>query len=187
MRILLFASCNRLLLLFLCSITLLGLMVGSEAHQTNTLSSSNGSSATQVVQSTSTSIAPCDYIVTVIMENNGYYDVMTTCGGSGTYMTSLAQSYSVVGQNGCTAVDHPGEPNCIALTGASTLGISGDGNCCGQLSAPNTSTESRLQEGHGRPGQAEGRVGCGTCSFGPPRSADHFPQFTSTNWAFRGA
>src|SRR2546422_4418757 len=78
-----------------------------------------------------------DYVVTVLMENNGYCDVMTTCGGSGTYMTSLAQSFSVVSQTGYTAVDHPSEPNYIALAGASTLGISGDGNCCGQLSAPN--------------------------------------------------
>src|SRR5438876_6772185 len=52
-----------------------------------------------------------DYVVTVLMENNGYCDVMTTCGGSGTYMTSLAQSFSVVSQTGYTAVDHPSEPN----------------------------------------------------------------------------
>src|SRR2546426_3664112 len=115
-----------------------------------------------------------DYVVTVLMENNGYCDVMTTCGGSGTYMTSLAQSHSVVSQTGYTAVDHPSEPNYIALIGASTLGISGDGNCCGQLSAPNIIDRV---ESSGRTWQAwaEDASGSGTCNFSPPRSADHFP------------
>ncbi len=174
MRILRCRSSKWITVLFICSITILGLAAGSQAHQTNTLSSSNGPSTTHAVQSAATSTSPFDYIVTVLTENNGYCDVMTTCGGSGTYMTSLAQSYSVVGQNGYTAVDHPSQPNYIALAGASTLGISGDGNCCGQLSDPNIL--DRI-ESSGRTWQAwaEDASGSGTCSFSPPRSADHFP------------
>ncbi len=174
MRIIRSPSSHWLIVLFICSITILGLAAGSLAHQTNTVSSSNVFSSPQVVHSASTSTSPFDFIVTVLMENNGYCDVMTTCGGSGTYMTSLAQSHSVVGQNGYTAVDHPSEPNYVALAGASTLGISGDGNCCGQLSAPNIL--DRI-EASGRTWQAwaEDASGSGTCSFSPPRSADHFP------------
>src|SRR2546428_11325318 len=35
-----------------------------------------------------------DYVVTVLMENNGYCDVMTTCGGSWGCMCSRAQPFS---------------------------------------------------------------------------------------------
>src|SRR2546426_10042989 len=121
-----------------------------------------------------------DYVVTILMENNGYCDVMTTCGGSGTYMTSLAHSYSVVKETGYTGVSHPSEGNYVALIGGDTFGFTGDcGYCPGRTNAPNLI--DRI-EASGRTWQAwaEDASGSATCSFQPPRGTDHFafPTFT---------
>ena len=126
--------------------------------------------------------APFQYVVTILMENNGYCDVMTTCGGAGSYETSLAQSYSIAGRcqsdsscsaGGYTAISHPSQPNYVSLTGGDTFGISSDGNCCWQISSPNII--DRVESG-GLSWQAwaEDASGSGTCSFTPPRAADHF-------------
>ncbi|TMI23336.1 PKD domain-containing protein [Candidatus Bathyarchaeota archaeon] len=121
-----------------------------------------------------------DHVVTILMENNGYCDVMTTCGGSGTYMTSLAHSYSVVKETGYTGVSHPSEGNYVALIGGDTFGFTGDcGYCPGRTNAPNLI--DRI-EASGRTWQAwaEDASGSATCSFQPPRGTDHFafPTFT---------
>ena len=125
---------------------------------------------------------PFDYIVTILMENKGYCQVMTTCGGSGTYETSLAQSYAIAGKctsnssctlGGYTALFHPSEPNYVALVGGSNFGITGDGNCCYEIDQPNL--VDRLQE-HGLTwsAYAEGATYSGICSFMPPSKANHF-------------
>ncbi|TMI45748.1 hypothetical protein E6H22_07935 [Candidatus Bathyarchaeota archaeon] len=122
-----------------------------------------------------TSCRPFDYIVTILMENKGYCQVMTTCGGSGTYETSLAQSYAIAGKctsnssctlGGYTALFHPSEPNYVALVGRSNFGITGDGNCCYEIDQPNLI--DRLQE-HGLmwSAYAEGATDSGICSFMP--------------------
>src|SRR5881628_3370411 len=118
-----------------------------------------------------------DYVVTILMENNGYCDVMTTCGGSGPYMTSLAQSYSAVSQTGYTGTSHPSEGNYITIIGGSDYGHSNDGYCCWGINGPNII--DRI-EASGRTWQAwaEDASGSGTCSFSPPRGADHFPFLT---------
>ena len=93
-----------------------------------------------------TSCRPFDYIVTILMENKGYCQVMTTCMGSGTYETALAQSYAIAGNcssnssctlGGYTALFHPSEPNYIALVGGNNFGITDDGNCCYEIDQPN--------------------------------------------------
>lgn len=129
-------------------------------------------------------------MVTILMENNGLCDILTTtlggCGGSGagTYMTSLAGLYGLATHY--TAIAHPSEPNYLALTGGSTFGYTSDGNCCYMISSPNV--VDRL-ESAGLTWQAfaEDSSGSGTCSFMPPRSGDHFPfiDFSDMNTASR--
>ena len=129
-----------------------------------------------------TTCRPFDYVVTVLMENKGYCEVMTNCGGSGTYETSLAQSYAIAGNcssdsscspGGYTALFHPSEPNYIALVGGSNFGITDDGNCCYEIDQPNLI--DRL-EAYGLTwnAYAEGATGSGTCNFMPPSKANHF-------------
>jgi PKD repeat protein len=131
-----------------------------------------------------------DHVVTILMENNGLCDILTTtaggCGGSGagTYMTSLAGLYGLATHY--TAITHPSEPNYLALIGGSTFGYTSDGNCCYLISSPNL--VDRL-ESAGLTWQAfaEDSSGSGTCSFMPPRSGDHFPfiDFSDMNTASR--
>jgi hypothetical protein len=123
-----------------------------------------------------------DYIVTVLMENNGYCDIVTLCGGSGTYETSLAQSYAIASQctsdsncvsGGYTALFHPSEPNYIALVGGSNFGITEDNICCYTINQPNLI--DRLQANAITwDSYAEDATGSGTCNFMPPSSPNHF-------------
>ncbi len=71
------------------------------------------------------------YIVTILMENNGVCNVLTSCGGAAPYLTSLSQNYSLAGScqsnsacssGGYTAVDHPSLPNYLSLFS----GLAGD-------------------------------------------------------------
>src|SRR6266571_705060 len=117
-----------------------------------------------------------DYVTVILMENNGLCDIITTtlagCSSTGaaTYMTSLATSYSIATHY--TAITHPSQPNYMTLIGGDTY-VSGDGNCCWQFSNPNII--DRI-EASGRTWKAfaEDATGSGTCSFRPPRQADHF-------------
>src|SRR2546426_63637 len=133
----------------------------------------------QTVNATFSSTAPFQYIVTILMENNGLCDVtpslVSGCGSSpipAPYMTSLAQSYGF--STHYTAVDHPSEPNYVALFGGSTFGYASDGYCCFQLNAPNL--VDRLEAaGLTWKAFAEDASGSGTCNFMPPRAGDHYP------------
>ncbi|HYY92714.1 MAG TPA: alkaline phosphatase family protein [Candidatus Dormibacteraeota bacterium] len=130
-----------------------------------------------------------DYVTVILMENNGLCDIITNAlggcsgGGSAPYMTSLADNYSTATHY--TAITHPSEPNYITLAGGDTY-VSGDGNCCWQISNPNII--DRI-EASGRTWKAfaEDATGSGTCSFTPPRVADHFPfmEFSDMNSASR--
>jgi phosphatidylinositol-3-phosphatase len=138
-----------------------------------------------------TSCRPFDYIVTILMENNGLCDILTTTlggwagNGTGVYMTSLAAANGLATHY--TAITHPSEPNYMALAGGDTF-VSGDGNCCFQVSAPNII--DRI-EASGRTWNAfaEDASGSGTCNFMPPRAADHFPflEFSDMNKTSRCA
>jgi hypothetical protein len=129
-----------------------------------------------------------DYVTVILMENNGLCDILTSTlggcpgSGSGSYMTSLANTYGLATYY--TAITHPSEPNYIALTSGSTSGITSDGNCCFQLSGSNII--DRIQaSGRTWKAFAEDATGSGTCSFMPPRAADHFPflEFSDMNTA----
>src|SRR6266581_4173170 len=133
----------------------------------------------QTVNATLSSITPFQYIVTILMENNGLCDVTPSlaagCGSSSIqapYLTTLAQTYGF--NTHYTGIGHPSQPNYVALFGGSTLGISSDGNCCFQLNAPNL--VDRLEvAGLTWKAFAEDASGSGTCSFMPPREGDHYP------------
>src|SRR5947199_5665260 len=136
-------------------------------------------SGQQPLNATLSSNAPFQYIVTILMENNGRCDVtpslVSSCGSSSIlspYLTTLAQTYGF--NTYYTGISHPSEPNYVALFGGSTLGISSDGNCCFQLNAPNL--VDRLEAaGLTWKAFAEDASGSGTCSFMPPREGDHYP------------
>src|SRR3989442_6749354 len=133
----------------------------------------------QTVNATVSSSAPFQYIVTILMENNGLCDVtpslFSSCGSASNpaqYITSLAQSYGF--NTHYTGVGHPSEPNYFALLGGSTFGYISDGYCCFQLNSPNL--VDRLEAaGLSWKAFAEDSSGSATCSFTPPRSGDHYP------------
>src|SRR6266699_2950890 len=133
----------------------------------------------QTVNATVSSTAPFQYIVTILMENNGLCDVTSSlvsgCGSASIpapYITSLAQSYGF--NTHYTGVGHPSEPNYVALFGGSTFGYTSDGYCCFQLNSPNL--VYRLESaGLTWKAFAEDASGSGTCSFTPPRAGDHYP------------
>src|SRR6266566_573881 len=133
----------------------------------------------QTVNATESNTAPFQYIVTILMENNGLCDVtpslVSSCGSStipAPYLTSLAQSDGF--NTHYTGVGHPSEPNYVALFGGSTFGYTSDGYCCFQLSSSNL--VDRLEAaGLTWKAFAEDASGSGTCSFTPPRAGDHYP------------
>src|SRR5207245_8303756 len=129
-----------------------------------------------IPRATAASGAPFDYVVTILMENNGYCDVVTTCGGTGTYETTLAQTYAIAGNcqsdsscssGGYSATSHPSEGNYISLIGGSDYGHTNDGYCCWGITGPNI--VDRIESG-GKTWQAwaEDAGNSGTCNFSPP-------------------
>src|SRR2546425_136229 len=65
-----------------------------------------------------------DYILTIIMENHNICDIYTHCGGTATYMTALADAYSISLQDNYCNVN-PSLPNYLCLTGGTDFGCSG--------------------------------------------------------------
>src|SRR5881396_2780516 len=133
----------------------------------------------QTVNATLSSSSAFQYIVTILMENKGLCDVtpsvVSGCSSSSIpapYLATLAQTYGF--NTHYTAVDHPSEPNYVALFGGSTFGYTSDGYCCFQLNSPNL--VDRLEAaGLSWKAFAEDSSGSGTCGFMPPRSGDHYP------------
>jgi len=132
---------------------------------------------------TAPSGASFDYMVTILMENDGYCDIITSCGGAGPYETSLASNYSLAGlcssdsscSGGYTAVSHPSEPNYCALFGAEYVNCAtDDGVCCFQDLGLNL-VDRLEQAGLTWKAFAEDAAGSGTCGFGPPSNSNHFP------------
>ena len=106
-----------------------------------------------------------DNVVVILMENQGINDIL----GVAPFLTTFANTNALATQY--TAVDHPSEPNYMALIGGDTF-ISGDQNCCWQISAQNL--VDRLESaGKTWSAYAEDSSGNGS-NFRPPRGADHF-------------
>src|SRR3989454_10472452 len=62
-----------------------------------------------------------DQLVVVLMENHNLNEIY----GPAPYMTQLADQYAF--SEGWSSITNPSQPNYIALLGASTFGVSGDG------------------------------------------------------------
>jgi PKD repeat protein len=105
------------------------------------------------------------------MENQGLCSIYVGCGGSATYMSQLADQNVLVRTWGTTS--HPSEGNYISLIGGDNFGHTGDGYCCWGITSPNII--DRIESaGLTWRAFAEDASGSGTCSFNPPRGADHF-------------
>jgi len=153
-------------------------MIVGFGYTTSHLSSSVRPIATP---NTSTALG-FNYVVVILMENHGLSDII----GPATYMTTLANTYGLTTQY--TAVSHPSEPNYLALVGGDTFGISSNGVCCWTLKS--TNLIDRIENaGLTWQAWAEDASSPETCSFSPPRSADHFGflEFSDINTASRCA
>src|SRR5437667_676932 len=111
-----------------------------------------------------------DQLVVVLMENKNLDEVY----GPAPYMTQLADQYAF--SQGWSSITNPSQPNYIAILGASTFGVSGDGNHP-NLNHP-TLVDLIETSGHTWNAIAEGS-GSG-CSINPDRGEDHFPFLSYT-------
>src|SRR2546426_322282 len=111
-----------------------------------------------------------DQLVVVLMENKNLNEVY----GPAPYMTQLADQYSF--SQGWSSITNPSQPNYIAIMGASTFGVGGDGNHP-NLNHP-TLVDLIETSGHTWNAIAEGS-GSG-CSINPDRGEDHFPFLSYT-------
>src|SRR3989441_6312357 len=109
-------------------------------------------------------------LVVVLMENKTLNEVY----GPAPYMTQLADQYSF--SQGWSSITNPSQPNYIALLGASTFGVSGDGNHP-NLNHP-TLVDLIETSGHTWNAIAEGS-GSG-CSINPDRGEGHIPVLSYT-------
>lgn len=84
--------------------------------------------APQVLRGSASSGTYFDYFVFIIMENHNLCQILTSCGGTASYMSGLANSYgSATGDRYCNV--NPSLPNYLCLTGGSNFGCAGyDGN-----------------------------------------------------------
>src|SRR5438309_1114079 len=111
-----------------------------------------------------------DQLVVVLMENHNLNYIY----GPAPYMTQLADQYSF--SQHWASITNPSQPNYIAILGASTFGVSGDGNHP-NLNHP-TLVDLIETSGHTWNAIAEGS-GSG-CSISPQRGEDHFPFLSYT-------
>jgi phosphatidylinositol-3-phosphatase len=65
-----------------------------------------------------------DYLVIILMENHNLCEILTSCGGTASYMTSLANQYGLLTEDRYCSVN-PSLPNYLCLTGGSDFGCSG--------------------------------------------------------------
>src|SRR2546425_2773938 len=77
--------------------------------------------------STTSSGTYFDYVLIVIMENHAICDVLTSCGGTGPYMTTLANAHGLAPKY--VDCNKPSLPNYLCLAGGQDFGCGGyDGN-----------------------------------------------------------
>ena len=155
--------------LLITSFVLLGSLLAAPLAASNYQSHAPGTTMASLAS------APFDHIVTILMENQGLCDVYVGCGGSATYMSQFADQNALVMTWGTTS--HPSEGNYISLIGGDNFGHTNDGYCCWGINAPNI-VDRMESAGLTWHAFAEDASGSGTCSFNPPRGADHFAFLT---------
>jgi len=104
------------------------------------------------VQTLATSGINFDYVMIILMENHNICDIYTHCGGTGTYMTALADAYSIARQDNYCNVN-PSLPNYLCLSGARTSDVR-------DTTAARTRTPARTAHGT-RPTSSIGSSGPG--------------------------
>ena len=112
-----------------------------------------------------------DQLVIVWFENKNQNEVY----GPATYMTQLADQYGFAQH--WASITNPSQPNYIAGLGASTFGVTGDGNHP-NLNHP-TIVDLIENTSHTWKAFAEDASGTG-CGIDPPRGEDHFPFLSYT-------
>jgi len=125
-----------------------------------------------------TSCRPFDYVVIILMENKSICEILTTCGGTAPYMTSLALNYSLA--RNYTAIHHPSLPNYLDVTGGSNFGVSSD---CDPTQCPVNATTANIVdriESRGLTWKAWAEdypvpQGCSTAADNGEYVAKHFP------------
>src|SRR5437667_1556500 len=65
-----------------------------------------------------------DYLVIILLENHNLCAILTSCGGSATYMSNLADAWGLAQEDHYCNVN-PSLPNYLCLTGGSDFGCSG--------------------------------------------------------------
>jgi acid phosphatase len=122
-----------------------------------------------------------DHLVFIIMENEGYCDVVTLCGGVGHFETQLAEQYAIAGncesdsscsEGGYSAVAHPSEPNYAALISGGVY-TDTQSTCCFQDSHRNL-VDLLVSGGLTWQAYDEDATNAGTCNF-LPSAYDQFP------------
>ena len=69
-----------------------------------------------------------DYVLVIVLENHNLCDLLKSCGGTATYLSSLAGAYGLATNDKYCSVN-PSLPNYLCLTGASDFGCKDyDGN-----------------------------------------------------------
>ena len=99
---------------------LLSFSVASGSQPTHLLSI-EASKATPIPAASGTYF---DYVLIIVLENHNICDIVTTCGGAATYMTSLANAYGLAWQDTYCNVN-PSLPNYLCLTGGTHFGCPG--------------------------------------------------------------
>src|SRR2546427_6912827 len=68
-----------------------------------------------------------DYVLIIVMENHAICDILTSCGGTGTYMTTFANAHGLATKY--VDCNRPSLPNYLCLAGGQDFGCGGyDGN-----------------------------------------------------------
>jgi hypothetical protein len=65
-----------------------------------------------------------DFVVIIVMENHNLCDILTSCGGSATYMTNLANAFGLAREDRYCHVN-PSLPNYLCLSGGTDFGCAG--------------------------------------------------------------
>src|SRR3989442_4987088 len=64
-----------------------------------------------------------DYVLIIVMENHAICDILTSCGGTGTYMTTFANAHGLATKY--VDCNRPSLPNYLCLAGGQDFGCGG--------------------------------------------------------------
>src|SRR2546422_10519514 len=77
-----------------------------------------------------------DYVLIIVMENHAICDILTSCGGTGTYMTTFANAHGLATKY--VDCNRPSLPHYLCLAGGQDFG------CGGYAGEPHSDTRTNL-------------------------------------------